>query len=81
MLPGLGAQSNLLDLDFLPGFSCLPLALGLFVLVLAKVHQFGDRWFRVGGNFNQIQGALLGKAECFTPGQNPELLAIGVDDA
>jgi hypothetical protein len=79
MIPGDGPHADLLDFDLFPGLVGLSLALGLLILILAKVHQLHDRGIGLWGHFYQVEEPFLGEAKRLTSGQDAKLFTVGID--
>ena len=80
---GIGSRTELdfLDLDDLLLLAGLGLALLLFVLELAQVHDLADRRGRVGRDFDQIQPGVLRHLQPDRGRNHADILSIGADQA
>ena len=76
-----GGHPDFLDLHHALIFAGFLLALGLLEPVLAVVHELAHGGHGVGGDFNQIQIALLGQAQSFLGGHDAQLFAGFRDQA
>src|SRR5690554_2945475 len=52
---------------------------GLFVFVLAVVHQAADRWIGVRRHLHQVEIQLFGQPECLSELLDPDLFSVGGD--
>lgn len=74
------------ELDFLDGggvlmFLGLLVLLGLFVAKLAEVHDPADGRHGVGGNLDEIHGALAREVDGVVQRHHAELIAVNADNA
>src|SRR4029077_13738317 len=74
-------QLDLAHVDLLLVLASLLLLLILFVLVLRVVEQAGDRRLRAGGDLDQVEICVLRSFQGVGDLDDPELLALGADQA
>src|SRR5690349_21934930 len=74
-------QLDLAHVDLLLVLARRLLLLLLLVLVLRVVEQAGDRRFGAGGDLDQVQVGLLGAFQRLAGVDDPQLLAVGADQA
>lgn len=75
-----GAQLDFLELKSGLFFSGFLLLFVLLVLEAAIIHNFANRRFRIGRNFNQVKPELFRGVNGGLEGQNTQLLAFRVND-
>ena len=74
-------ELHFLDLVGMLMFARFLFLLGLFVAILAKIHQTTDGRRGVGRDFHQVHPLVSRQSDGFAQGQNPQLLLVRVDDA
>jgi hypothetical protein len=55
--------------------------LGLLIVILAPIHDSGDRRVGIGRDFHEIQAGGFGGGQGFGAGQNAELTAVITNNA
>lgn len=75
------AELDLFDLDDLLLFAGFGFALLGFVLILAEIHDFDDRWFRVWRNLYQVQTGLLGQHHATRRRNNANVFTFSADQS
>jgi len=75
----LGAELDLLDDRVDLVLACFPRLHGGFVLVLAEVHELGDRRLGHRGDLDQVEIRLGGQAQRVLDADDADLLSVGAN--